>query len=126
MLWPQSLETTYLRIAIVRHMSYMYSIGIVSHQKDTVSYVLDFFPNWRLVRLINEIFFNQLYQLCQLCLKGQIAVTPPYFLANDSREKFMGTGDNIVIVLSLNTYMYISNQVYSPKIQCLGNHSHLD
>ena len=68
--------------------------------------------------LINEIFYNQLFQLC---LIGEIAAKPLYFLANHGREQLMVTGKSIVIVLKT----YISNQADS-KIKCLGNHSHLD
>ena len=45
------------------------------------------------VCLINEIYSNQ---LLQLCLIGEIAVKTLYFLANNSRERLMGTGESIV------------------------------
>ena len=53
--------------------------------------------------LINEIFYNQLFQLC---LISEIAAKQLYFPANDSREQLMGTGESFVIVLKT----YISNQ----------------
>ena len=56
--------------------------------------------------VINEIFYNQLFQLC---LIGEIAAKSLYFLANDGREELMGTGERIVIVLKA----YISNQADS-------------
>ena len=67
-------------------------IGIVSHQTDTVSYSPQIAENFSKLEgsvYLNEIFYNQLFQLC---LRGEIAAKPLYVVANDGMEQLMGTG----------------------------------
>ena len=67
------------------------------------------------VCLMNEIFSNQLLQLCLIC---EIAVKTLYLMANNGREQLMGTGDGYCV--PKNLHFKPSRQTLSRSLHILG------
>ena len=68
--------------------------------------------------LMNEIFSNQ---LLQLCLIDESAVKTLYLLANDSRERLMGTGGSIVTIKpAFYTKLTLQRSIHSFEVHFGG------